>query len=688
MAVAAQHEPGHQRLEHDRIEGGRVTGAGRGRRRQGGGAGRERARQRHRQQRARRGGVTLRADVSGLDPAQHLVAGAERRDRVAARAEVEDREDQRPWVRRQGQRRGPSRAERGVAGAAEQRLVGPHGGRHRDHGVARQRAGLTLDGERALASHDVGGACGPRDGGVLVEGDHRQQPVDRRLRPGVVVDLARAGDPVVGHPGGGVVHRLTGRVGAEVPSGHDPGEAERSIPAARVRRREQRLQARVGAVRDLRGVAPGRHPAVVGPARGQQPGVERERVAHRALAQLAVTQRHRGAGQPGRRQAAPPVPHRAGQRPGADRSHRPGPGVATAELGDALAEPSQRGARGRRAAGADVRREPQDSLGRGVRPVGDEPGRRFLAVDVEVLAVLVEDLPVHGSDGELEPVAQEARERRVGAAEGGVALAERPDGAGQPVGRVAVGRVGLLGGLGTRVQGAVGLHPQDDVAGVGAGRGLQVGQAAQQVVRRLPARGRAGGPPVAQVDDRGPADVVGVERPLPPRVGRRVVDAAAHVPEAAVGVGLGVGPQHADRGLVREPVGRVVSLGRGSHRDRQPVEVGQVGEAALLVLLLLTGRWRRRGRGRRRRAERGERQGQQHGGRQGDSVPEAANGVGHVAPRCCGDGGHPLTPDPRSEAVKCLWKAMNRATAGAASTTAPARIDPNGLAARPAITLM
>ncbi len=45
---------------------------------------------------------------------------------------------------------------------------------------------------------------------------------------------------------------------------------------------------------------------------------------------------------------------------------------------------------------------------------------------------------------------------------------------------------------------------------------------------------------------------------------------------------------------------------------------------------------------------------------------------------------HPLTPDPRSEAVKCFWKATNSATAGAASTTAPARMAPNGFAARPA----
>ena len=43
-----------------------------------------------------------------------------------------------------------------------------------------------------------------------------------------------------------------------------------------------------------------------------------------------------------------------------------------------------------------------------------------------------------------------------------------------------------------------------------------------------------------------------------------------------------------------------------------------------------------------------------------------------------------FTPEPRSEEVKCRWNATNSATAGAASTTAPARIAPYGLLARPA----
>ena len=48
----------------------------------------------------------------------------------------------------------------------------------------------------------------------------------------------------------------------------------------------------------------------------------------------------------------------------------------------------------------------------------------------------------------------------------------------------------------------------------------------------------------------------------------------------------------------------------------------------------------------------------------------------------------PFTPLLISEAVNRFWNTTNSATAGAASTTAPARIAPNGLAARPAMLLM
>ena len=48
-----------------------------------------------------------------------------------------------------------------------------------------------------------------------------------------------------------------------------------------------------------------------------------------------------------------------------------------------------------------------------------------------------------------------------------------------------------------------------------------------------------------------------------------------------------------------------------------------------------------------------------------------------------GRGDHPFTPEPRLLWTKWRWKTTNSATAGAASTHAPARIAPNGLEARP-----
>ena len=41
-----------------------------------------------------------------------------------------------------------------------------------------------------------------------------------------------------------------------------------------------------------------------------------------------------------------------------------------------------------------------------------------------------------------------------------------------------------------------------------------------------------------------------------------------------------------------------------------------------------------------------------------------------------GQADQPFTPEPRSDEVKCLWNAMNSATAGMDRTTAPARIAP------------
>ena len=156
----------------------------------------------------------------------------------------------------------------------------------------------------------------------------------------------------------------------------------------------------------------------------------------------------------------------------------------------------------------------QDRLGRGVGAVGDQPGRRTPPVDVEVAAIGIQHLPVDRVDGQGETSLEETGERRVGLLERGVPLPQRPDRAGEPVRRVAVRRVGQLDRLRARVQGAVGLHPQHDVAGVPAGDGLQVGQATQHLERARSAGRVLGLLPVADVDDGGARQVVGVERAL------------------------------------------------------------------------------------------------------------------------------------------------------------------------------
>ena len=346
--------------------------------------------------------------------------------------------------------------------------------------------------------------------------------MDRGLGTGVAVDGAVGRDAVEGDPGGRVVGRGTGRVGAEEPRRDDAGE-----PVPRAAGGDQRLHARVDAVGDLVRVEPGRQPAVVGPAGGQHPRVEGERVAGRRARQARVAEDVTGPGQRGRHLRGPGVPVRAGQRPRQHAAEGPGAGVAAGHLRDAVGEPGQHVPGLVGAAGALVGDQPEHRLGGGVGALGDQPGRGAPAVDLEVLPVPAQHLAVERGDGQVEPVLQEAGERGVGVPEGGVPLAERPDGAGQPVGRVAVGRVGQLLRLGARVQGAVGLHPEHDVAGVRAGRGLQVGETAEHLEGAGAARRGAGLPPVAQVHDGGAGHVVGVERALPVGVGGRVVGAAA-----------------------------------------------------------------------------------------------------------------------------------------------------------------
>src|SRR5665648_404396 len=88
--------------------------------------------------------------------------------------------------------------------------------------------------------------------------------------------------------------------------------------------------------------------------------------------------------------------------------------------------------------------------------------------------------------------------------------------------------VGQLDRFGARVERAVRLHPEDDVAGVVAGCCLHVGERAQQLVRVLAADAVPGELPVAQVDHGRPAQVVRVEGPLAPGVGGGAYAAATN----------------------------------------------------------------------------------------------------------------------------------------------------------------
>ena len=276
---------------------------------------------------------------------------------------------------------------------------------------------------------------------------------------------------------------------------------------------------------------------------------------------------------------APGVPERARPGPGQHGPVRPAADVAQGHPRDPVGQAAQVEPGPRRPAGPHVGGQAVDRLRGGVGPVHDQPGGQAQPVDRQEAPVArVEDLAVEGVEGQLQPLAQEPGEGRVGPAEGGVALPQGPDGAGQPVGGPGVGGVGLLGRGRAGVQGPVRLHPQHHVPGVGPRRGLEVGHAPQQLVGALAAGRVAGLAPVAEVHDRRPGHVVGVERPLAPGVGGRVVGAAPEAPVAAVRLRLGVGPQHPDLRLLARPPGGVPRLLRRVDPVPEEVEMPQVGQ--------------------------------------------------------------------------------------------------------------
>ncbi len=192
-------------------------------------------------------------------------------------------------------------------------------------------------------------------------------------------------------------------------------------------------------------------------------------------------------------------------------------------------------------------------------------------------AIPDEDFPIERVESQLEASPQECREGRVGVPERLVALAERPDRAREPVGGVRVGRVGELLGIRARIQRPVRLHPEHEVAQprVGGER-LHVGHASEQPVRRGAAVIVTELPPVAEVHDGGPGQVIGVEGALTVGVRVRVIGAATEPPIRPVCLWLGIGPEDPQAWLVREPVGRVTGLRRRCHHVAEEVEMGEV----------------------------------------------------------------------------------------------------------------
>ncbi len=396
--------------------------------------------------------------------------------------------------------------------------------------------------------------------------------------PGVEVHGAVRVDPVVGGSGGRVVGGDAGWVLAEEPAGCDAGELPQAGRVGGRRDGEQGQYAGAGAVGDLRAVDRRGPPQVVRPGRGQQVRGEDGRVGHGGAQQSRLVQRGGGGGQGGGHLRGPGMPLRARCRRGQDRPVRPGARGAGTHVGDAVGQLGERAAGDGAAAGLDVGGQAEHGLRTGIGIAGDQPRRHPQAVRELVLPVAGQHLPVERRDGQIQALPEEGGEGGVGAAEVGVALAERPDGAGQPVRGARVGGIRRVGGGGRGVETAVGLHPQHDIAGVRSGRGLQVGQPAQQLVGLVAAVLIAELHPVPQVDDRGAGDVVGVVGALPVGVVRGVVGAAAGDLVAAGGQVVGVDPQHSDRGLAAEQVGGVSGLRRRGHRGGEEVQVRQVGQ--------------------------------------------------------------------------------------------------------------
>ena len=414
--------------------------------------------------------------------------------------------------------------------------------------------------------------------GCGVEGEHGQQPVDGRLRPGVGVDPAVDLDAVERGPRGGVVGRPAAGVRAEEPAGRQAAQGQEAGRRGQVGGREQPGDASLGAVGDLR-LARNRGPRVVGSTGGQHLRRERPGVGQPRRAQRRPAEHLSRPAQGLRCLTTPRVPEALRQGPGQDRPERPDGRLARPHRRDAFGQPAERRAGALVVGlGPNVCGQPQARLGRGVGTPGDEPRRDPHVVGNEPLPVGAEASAVEGVQSQVQPVTKERRHRGVDGAERGIPLTDRPQRPGQPVGLGGVRGVGRVRGLRREVEGAVGLHPERDVAGVRPGRVLEVGQRAQQT----PGIGQRSGGALcrgAHEDDGRASDVVGVVRALRPVAGCRVEGPTADPRPPAAGVGVGVGPRsQTDR--VCSDVDRRVEGAGGQRGRRRAASAGAQGSSA------------------------------------------------------------------------------------------------------------
>ena len=386
----------------------------------------------------------------------------------------------------------PSRSD-GVAGAAELRLSGPQRrGRRRRVASPDERAVLGLDVPTVRPAPGTVGGLRDRDGppGCASSASIVSSPWIVDSAPELWLTVPSRGDPVEGDAGGRVVGRGVRGVGAEEPggarrrrAGRPPlaaGRRSATAPGSRRRRRSGCASIRVGS-RPLSGPPEvSIHGSKVNESRGR-----------RAAPGDAVAE-HVGGGRPARPASA--RTRRASRERDSAQGSTPPNGQCRASppesSGDAVAEPRQgvRAARRCRRRGRRPRARARPRRRRRRRRRSATPGcggRRSGGS----WPYVVEHLPVERARPR-GPAARWRKRAKAGSAllERGVALAERPERCG-PASRTRRCRTGRAAPSGRRCGFRVpsGCIHSTTLPAFGAGRGLQVGQAAQHLVRRVAA---------------------------------------------------------------------------------------------------------------------------------------------------------------------------------------------------------